>query len=178
MELVKTQMQMQGVGDTSYRKRMYSSSYDTLRQLYRAKGARAMYRGMSITAARELPSFGVYFVTYEYLCRQFRREGEGFCPTWALLTAGGLAGCASWLNCYPLDVVKSRYQADGQWQKGQLVYSYSGYRDCLRRLIADNGYAGLFRGFLTTLVRAFPTNGATFAVVSLSLRYFRPVTAR
>lgn len=30
------------------------------------------------------------------------------------LLCGGIAGCASWLSIYPLDVVKTRFQAQSQ----------------------------------------------------------------
>lgn len=31
-----------------------------------------------------------------------------------VLLCGGIAGCASWLSIYPLDVIKTRFQAQSQ----------------------------------------------------------------
>ena len=91
---------------------------------------RGLYRGGLVTAFRDVPSHGVYFACYE-LCRELfdrgsrsRRsggggsggggEGESASPSsssLALLAAGGIAGAASWLSIYPLDVIKTRVQA-------------------------------------------------------------------
>ena len=59
---------------------------------------------------------GVYFASYEWLCRQLSSKGQGngaeSLKSWQLLLAGGGAGMLSWLCCYPADVVKTRFQAD------------------------------------------------------------------
>ena len=82
-----------------------------------------------------------------------------------MLLAGGLAGTASWVFTYPLDVVKSRLQADTSGK-------YSSALDCFRKSINSEGYKCLFRGLNSTIIRAFPTNAATFAVVTWTFRIF------
>ena len=67
-----------------------------------------MFRGFLPTLLREVPAFSVYFASYELMTR-----GEEQVPTWRLLLAGGMAGTASWVLTYPVDVIKSRVQADG-----------------------------------------------------------------
>jgi solute carrier family 25 carnitine/acylcarnitine transporter 20/29 len=76
-----------------------------------------------------------------------------------LFIAGGLAGQAAWLVCYPQDVIKSRLQVDP-------VASGHGSVYYARQLWRENGrnWRVFFRGFGTTLIRAFPANAATFLV--------------
>ena len=50
---------------------------------------------------------------------------------------------------------------------------YKGIRHCLQTSIAKEGYGFLTRGLGTTVIRAFPTNAATFAVVSLVMDFFK-----
>ncbi len=80
--------------------------------------------------------------------------------TLAVLFAGGTAGMLSWLIVYPLDVIKSRLQADARFASSRQVVLET-YR--------TEGLAVFMRGCSPTLLRAFPTNAATFAVVTWTL---------
>ena len=174
MELVKIRMQSQGEGQKQGSQRVYSSAFDCLKKIYQAEGVRGVYRGMGATVARELPAFGVYFATYEALCRLFTPETAKYCPTYGLLIAGGVAGCCSWLSNYPIDVLKTRIQQDGRYVNGKFYYKYTGYVDCVKQTLAEGGYRVFFRGLAPTLSRAFVTNAATFPVYTLCIRYLRP----
>lgn len=78
------------------------------------------------------------------------------------MTAGGLSGTLSWVVTYPFDVVKSRLQADGMG--GEI--KYRGIWHCFKNSIEVEGISVMSRGLISTIVRAFPTNAATFTVVS------------
>lgn len=55
---------------------------------------------------------------------------------------------------YPLDVIKSRLQTDGlPSQAGTAAKKYSGALDCARKLYAEAGVKGFFRGVTPTLIR-------------------------
>ena len=88
--------------------------------------------------------------------------------TLEMLFAGGMAGVASWVSCFPMDVIKTRLQSDTEGK-------YSGAFDCYKKTVAREGYKALFRGLNSTLIRAFPSNAATFTVVTWVMRY---VTSR
>jgi len=173
MELAKIRMQAQGEGQKRGTKGEYKGSFDCLRKIYKAEGIRGLGKGMNATILREVPAFGVYFVSYEIMCREFTPEG-GICPTWGLLLAGGFAGCFSWMTSYPIDVIKSRLQVDGVYRNGRFIYKYNGYMDCIRQSVAAEGMGVFFRGLNSTLIRAFPTNAATFTAVAYTLRWLRP----
>lgn len=78
------------------------------------------------------------------------------------MAAGGLSGTMSWVVTYPLDVVKSRLQANGMEGRDK----YHGIYHCFKTSIQSEGLLVMFRGLMSTVVRAFPTNAATFTVVS------------
>lgn len=173
LELVKTQMQVQGQGikykhvirHTPDEMLKYTGSLDCIKKIYKTGGLRACYRGMIPTLAREGPSVGVYIAFYHELCSHFAKSHETVhhLSILHLLVAGGVSGSASWVITYPIDVVKSRYQAD-------INGHYNGILDCIRKTYISEGYAGFFRGITTTVVRAFPVNAATLATVTLILR--------
>jgi len=147
MELIKTQMQVCGQTDIS----------GTMSHIYRAAGLPGIFRGLGITATREVPAFAVYFSSYELM---MERMGES---TPAVLMAGGMAGVFSWITTYPQDVIKSRLQADS-FGTNQL---YKGPLHCLKVSLQEEGHSFLFRGIGSTVIRAFPMNAVTFGVFSL-----------
>ena len=69
-------------------KPVYSSAADCLRKIYDAEGIRGVGRGFNITLLREIPAFGIYFVSYEYMTRKFTPKGAKHCPTIGLLKIG------------------------------------------------------------------------------------------
>ncbi|KAK2890310.1 mitochondrial basic amino acids transporter-like isoform X1 [Channa argus] len=174
MELAKTRMQMQGTGEMKSSRKMYKNSLDCLARIYNREGLWGINRGMVTTLIRETPGFGVYFLSYDVLTRSLGCEPDDRYMIPKLLFAGGMAGIASWLSTYPVDVIKSRFQADGVGG----VKQYSSIADCVRQSIQKEGYMVFTRGLTSTLLRAFPVNAATFATVTLVLMYARGVEKR
>ena len=131
--------------------------------LAEGRGVRALYRGAAITAARDVPSHGVYFAVYEWargaLDPGARERGAGAASRVALLAAGGVAGAASWASIYPLDVIKTRVQAAAA---GGGVSAWAAAVAAARR-------GGLWAGAGPTLARAFVVNGVLFSVYEEAL---------
>uniref|UniRef100_A0A8R1DV32 Mitochondrial carrier protein n=1 Tax=Caenorhabditis japonica TaxID=281687 RepID=A0A8R1DV32_CAEJA len=118
--------------------------------------------GFLATVARDAPAFGIYFASYEYMVRSMCADGKvQTLSSMQLLLAGGSAGMFSWLFSYPTDIVKSRFQADN---------SYKSYTDCIRRTYAERGLRSFFVGLNSALIRAFPSNAATFFTVEWTYR--------
>lgn len=124
--------------------------------IVRREGLRGLYRGTGVTLIRDVPSSGVYFAVYEWLVRSLPQTA-GLGDKEATFVAGGFAGVASWGCIYPLDVCKSRLQA----QPGR----YAGLADCFRRTLAEEGWSALSRGLGACLGRAFVVNAAIFSGV-------------
>ncbi|PIO70531.1 hypothetical protein TELCIR_07613 [Teladorsagia circumcincta] len=118
-------------------------------------------RGFLATLLRDCPAFGIYFASYEYMSRKMSKDGKMESLTGPqLLLAGGGAGMLSWLFNYPTDVIKTRFQT---------TY-YPSYMDCIRSTYAEGGYRVFFTGLGSTLLRAFPSNAATFFTVEWTYR--------
>lgn len=172
VELVKIRLQLQNVSHANLREAAASHKgpVSVAKSILKTEGIKGIYRGFVITVLRDAPAHGVYFWTYEYMREQFhpgcRKNGQENLRT--MLTAGGLAGVASWLCCYPLDVVKTRLQA--QTPSSSSPLKYKGILDCFRRSVKEEGYCVLWRGLGTAVARAFVVNGAVFAAYEIALR--------
>ena len=154
MELVKTQMQVRPE---------CNKVSDTIKSIVDKSGIKGMTRGLGVTVCREVPAFGLYFSSYEVLVNAKKDN-----TAW-VFAAGGFSGIISWVFTYPIDVVKSKLQADtfGATTK------YSGNAmQCLKATVATEGMATMFRGMGSTVIRAFPVNAATMGVVTLIMRSF------
>ncbi|KAJ6649809.1 Mitochondrial basic amino acids transporter [Pseudolycoriella hygida] len=160
MELVKTRLQLQS---QMMQHKQFRGALHCFSHIFKTEGFRGVFRGISITALRDLPGFSSYFVSYELLLKASPNPGNLY-----LFTAGGIAGVISWILSAPIDVIKSRLQADGMGEKQQ----YTGIRDCLKQSYKEEGLAFLTRGMCSTLLRAFFINAACFFVVSWTLKIF------
>ncbi|KAJ3416844.1 hypothetical protein HDV05_008429 [Chytridiales sp. JEL 0842] len=155
MELVKIRLQNQKDG-----KKMYKGPLDCCRCIWRTEGPRGFFRGFGATVWRETPSYGVYFASYEVFAHLLTPPGAAMdVPSPGLLMAGGLAGIVGWLSTYPIDVAKTRIQSQTSGRSSTLFQT-------IRTIYQREGIKVLFAGLGATALRAFPTNAATFYVVT------------
>lgn len=179
MELAKTRVQVQGI-DKAYKhlffhhigegsNTKYYGSFDCMAKIYKTNGLKGCFHGLGITFLRDTPAFSLYFGSFYTLCDWLTPHGSSQHELGAgrLLLAGGLGGTFSWVVLYPIDVVKSKFQADGVGPRP----NYSSYTDCVRKTYKAEGLHGFSRGMLATILRAFPVNAATLTVVTITLRF-------
>ena len=80
-------------------------------KVVKAGGIPALFTGLSATFLRDIPSYGVYFVLYDWTGQAMAESlGDGLGPL-EHLVAGGVAGSGAWASIYPVDVVKTRIQS-------------------------------------------------------------------
>jgi len=172
IELVKIQMQSLSVDGTKAR---YNSVFHAIKDVHRQRGLAGFSRGMVSTVIQDVPSFGCYFVAFEFLNsaetrRVFTNKSHenNFKDTAQILVAGGIAGQIAWISTYPFDVVKSQVQAETVAKR---TSASTGLMQSMLRLYKNEGFQVFFRGLSPVLLRAFPVNAVTFAVVHFSNSY-------
>ncbi|XP_006625669.1 mitochondrial carnitine/acylcarnitine carrier protein-like [Lepisosteus oculatus] len=144
----------------------YSGPVDCAVQLYKEQGIRSIYKGTVLTLMRDVPSSGVYFMSYEWLKNVLTPEGQSVndLSTPRILFAGGMAGILNWAVAIPVDVLKSIFQTAPEGR-------YSGFVDVLRELLREEGLRSLYKGFSAVMLRAFPANAACFLGFEVSLKF-------
>ncbi|KAI9895470.1 hypothetical protein PsorP6_018628 [Peronosclerospora sorghi] len=151
-ELIKCRLQVQDGRQSS----QYQGPMDCTRHIYKARGTSGLFLGFTCTLWREVPSFAVYFGLYEYTKRKM--IAANISSATSMLTAGGIAGVASWIVSYPFDVIKTSIQTlPVDHKPGEHKIAYQA-----RQLYRLGGWRIFFSGLGTACVRAFPCNAVTF----------------
>ncbi|XP_005376540.1 PREDICTED: solute carrier family 25 member 48 isoform X4 [Chinchilla lanigera] len=100
----------------------------------RTEGLAGLYRGASAMLLRDVPGYCLYFIPYVFLSEWITPEAHAGPSPCTMLLAGGVAGAISWGTATPMDVVKSRLQADGVY-----LNKYKGVLDCILQSYQQEG---------------------------------------
>ena len=151
---------MQCVSPTGVRKRVhfYKGPMEATREIFRKSGLRGTFRGFWTQLARDSPANAVYMSFYEVSAYEGGRYFKSVPSQVVNFVSGGLAGVVSWIIIMPLDVIKSRMQADTR-QK-----CYGGFWHCAKKAYNQEGWKVFYRGCLAVSLRAFPVNAVTLMV--------------
>ncbi|KAL4994976.1 mitochondrial carrier domain-containing protein [Aspergillus recurvatus] len=163
-----------------------ASSWTVAKDIVRTRGWRGLYFAGGITCARDSIGYGFYFWSYEY-CKRLMSSPDGedtSCTALKVLFCGGIAGIVTWASVFPLDVIKTRLQANTiaayaetrpllQAQpKKQTLGSFALAREMYR----TEGFKAFYRGLGVCSLRAFIVNAAQWATYEWLMRYFQNPT--
>ncbi|KPM38543.1 hypothetical protein AK830_g8030 [Neonectria ditissima] len=154
------------------------SSWAITKQTWQIEGVRGLYLGGAVTAIRDSVGYGFYFWSYElssrWLAADPGKETSLRDEAAKVLLCGGLAGVITWASIFPLDVVKTRVQAQAYGHRLETSPLLEpGVSQPQKRLgalhVARNAYRKggshvFFRGLAVCSVRAFIVNAVQWAV--------------
>jgi len=151
----------------------YLGTWDCARQIYRSQGIRGLYHGWWVTVWRDAPAYAAWFLAYDYsrvvLMSDEELRSKQQPKTWVTLTAGSVAGIATWISTYPFDVIKSIIQtAPSNTPKHELKIMH-----VARVNYQKHGFGFFWKGLSPTLLRAVPVSAVTFYVYELCLDLFK-----
>ncbi|CAK9158931.1 unnamed protein product [Ilex paraguariensis] len=94
-------------------------------------------------------------------------------PSFQLFLCGLASGTCAKAVCHPLDVVKKRFQIEGLQRHpryGARIEhrTYKNMFDALRRIPQAEGWAGLYKGIVPSVVKAAPAGAVTFVTYELT----------
>jgi len=150
IEVVKIQQQV----------RPQLSVREVAAKVWNTAGLKGFAKGYPATLTREPVAFFCYFSSFELMTKGKKDKH------WLVFLAGGFAGIFSWITTYPQDVIKSRVQGDGFGEAAK----YRGSWHCLKTAFAREGLPWLYRGFGSTVYRAFVVNAVVLGVYNLVMK--------
>ncbi|KAI5863599.1 solute carrier family 25 member 45 [Durotheca rogersii] len=152
-----------------------ASSWTIAKQVLRSEGVRGLYFGGVVTALRDSIGYGFYFWSYELSCKwvESGRQSPSASSQDAakVLLCGGLAGIVTWASIFPLDVIKTRVQAQTLGAVATPLLNPTpparkrlGAVEIAREAYREGGMRVFFRGLTVCSVRAFVVNAVQWAV--------------
>ncbi|KAL0297827.1 UNVERIFIED_CONTAM: Mitochondrial thiamine diphosphate carrier 2 [Sesamum calycinum] len=157
--------------------KVYPNMRSALVDILETRGIRGLYAGLTPTLVEIVPYAGLQFGTYDTFKRwtmawnryrsHYDTQAEDAISSFQLFLCGLAAGTCAKAVCHPLDVVKKRFQVEGLQRDpryGARVeqHAYRNMHDALRRILHAEGWAGLYKGIVPSIVKAAPAGAVTF----------------
>ncbi|KAL8105318.1 mitochondrial thiamine diphosphate carrier 2-like [Apium graveolens] len=170
-DLVRTLLASQG--EPKVHPNMRSAFVD----IFKSRGFRGLYAGLSPTLVEIIPYAGLQFGTYDTFkrwCMAWNsskslnaNQSDDYISSFQLFVCGLGAGTCAKAVCHPLDVVKKRFQIEGLRRHpkyGAVLEprAYTNMVDALYRILQKEGWAGLYKGIVPSVVKAAPAGAVTF----------------
>ncbi|KAI3986070.1 hypothetical protein MKX01_039152 [Papaver californicum] len=159
--------------------KVYTTMRSAFVDIVRSRGFRGLYAGLAPTLVEIIPYAALQFGTYDSLKRwtlrlnRLRLSNQGSKLTseslsgFQLFVCGLASGTCAKAVCHPLDVVKKRFQIlglprDPKYGARVEHQAYNGMFDALRRILVTEGWAGLYKGIVPSVIKAAPAGAITF----------------
>ncbi|NWX82469.1 S2540 protein, partial [Nothoprocta pentlandii] len=173
LELLRTRMQSRPL------------SYQQLHLCVRSEVARhgwlALWRGWSSTVLRDVPFSAIYWYNYERFKKMMcKKVGAHESTFFIAFTSGAASGSIAAIITLPFDVVKTHRQTE-LWERETLKIPQrrsTSVWAVLRRIVAENGVAGLFAGLVPRLVKVAPACAIMISTYEYGKTFFRHLNER
>ncbi|KAJ5893729.1 hypothetical protein N7495_005420 [Penicillium taxi] len=151
---------------------------ETARKVWNATGFCGFFRGLPLGLVGMFPYAAIDLSTFEYLKRAFiAREArklnchENDVPlnNYATGAIGALSGGMSASVVYPMNVIRTRLQAQGTVLH---PVTYTGIGDVARKTLASEGPRGFYKGLTPNLLKVAPAVSISYVVYENTKRLF------
>lgn len=130
--------------------------------IVKEEGFSTLYRGVSLTAARQATNQGVNFTVYSKLKEKLQEyHGTDALPAWETSGIGLISGALGPLSNAPLDTIKTRLQKTTYASKDSALVRIVKIGN---QLIKEEGTAALYKGITPRIMRVAPGQAVTFTV--------------
>lgn len=145
----------------------YKGIGDCFVRTYQQEGLASLWRGNTANVIRYFPTQALNFAFKDFFKSLFAvpKSASYWKKLGANLASGGAAGASSLVFVYSLDYARTRLANDAKSAaKGGGERQFNGLIDVYRKTIASDGIAGLYRGFVPSVVGIVVYRGLYFGL--------------
>jgi solute carrier family 25 (adenine nucleotide translocator) protein 4/5/6/31 len=146
--------------------RPYAGVVDCFKRTYADEGLASLWRGNTANVIRYFPTQALNFAFKDYFKSMFGfKKQDGYWQWFAgNIASGGAAGASSLLFVYSLDYARTRLANDNKSAKSGGARQFNGLVDVYKKTLASDGIAGLYRGFVPSVVGIIVYRGLYFGL--------------
>jgi hypothetical protein len=152
IDVIKTRLQ-------SVSNEKFNSINDVIRKTLYKDGPRGFFKGFSVVITTGLPITALYFLSYELSVRMYDKLLPHSDTLGKQFLSGMTAQVFAGLMFTPRDIIKERLQIQVGDRK-----LYNGPVDAVKKIIAQNGIRGLYKGYWESLALWGPYGGIYLAL--------------
>mmetsp|Transcript_6037 Transcript_6037/g.14429 ORF Transcript_6037/g.14429 Transcript_6037/m.14429 type:complete len:315 (+) Transcript_6037:105-1049(+) len=134
----------------------YASLPSAVRTVAKEHGFTGLYAGIGACGLRQASGVGVRFAIYGRVKALLTTDPP---QLWQSAVAGGITGCASTALNNPIDVVKTRIEAQDQAGRAK---EYTGTLQCFVSIVRQEGVTALYRGIAPRMMKISLGQAITF----------------
>ncbi|KAI5813331.1 mitochondrial carrier domain-containing protein [Pyronema omphalodes] len=159
VDTLKFRMQCEMVDNGSRGNKLIT---ETLMKTWKNGGLNSFYRGLPLALIGIFPYSAIDLGTFELLKGHYAKkealrtgvaENDVKLPSWMTLVIGGLSGSIGATAVYPLNLLRTRLQAQGTAQHPR---TYTGMWDVTMRTLKEEGLRGMYRGWTPNMMKVIP----------------------
>lgn len=149
---VKILLQTKHAVEASSSHRPYQGILSTLKRLPREQGFLSLWRGNPTNCVRIVPTYALRFTLLPYF-QKLVSDGNMALTLRQQMIAGGMAGGATMLITFPLDVIRTRQAAEVRTDEARKPRSMV---STAKLTVANEGWRGLYKGMRVSLLEITP----------------------
>jgi solute carrier family 25 citrate transporter 1 len=137
--------------------------------IVKEEGFSTLYRGVSLTCARQATNQGANFATYSTIKAYLqKKQNTELLPSWQTSLIGLISGAVGPLTNAPLDTIKTRLQ------KSKFTTKENGLVRIVKigkQLVKEEGIGALYKGITPRIMRVAPGQAVVFTVYEAVKHY-------
>ncbi|KAK4049333.1 hypothetical protein OIO90_005462 [Microbotryomycetes sp. JL221] len=169
--VVKTRFMTQriGPGDSKYK-----HTLDAIARIHRSEGIGTFYRGL-LPSLVGVSHIAVQFPLYEQLKVIYRPQDGSDIPSSTILFCSSVSKMVASVATYPHEVLRTRLQIQQSSHNvtaamPTLPVKRDGIVSMFRRIVAEEGWTGFYRGMGVNLLRTVPSSAMTILTYEVLMR--------
>lgn len=143
----------------------YKNAVHACYTIVKEEGFGALYRGVSLTAARQATNQGANFTVYSKIKEFLQKYHQtDVLPSWETSCIGLISGAIGPFSNAPLDTIKTRLQRDKSHSADKSTSGWGKIMKVGSQLLKEEGFAALYKGITPRVMRVAPGQAVTFTV--------------